>query len=206
MNKIKIALLLIAFAGVSHLTIAQAQVAVGIKGGLNFAKLDVKGSASDNYEGRTGYHAGAFALVKVGMIGVQPEIIFSRQGYDYKDVNTQNVEANFDYINIPVIAKLYLPLGLNIQAGPQFGFLSKAEAEVFVTNASQSQTVDVKNLYKGSDVSLGLGAGWDLPFGLTVDARYNLGLSKINDNNNAPESKNRVFQVSLGYKLFKFGK
>jgi len=201
MNKLKITLLVIAFAGISQLASAQAQFAVGIKGGLNFAKLDVSGSFSDNYKGRTGYHAGAFALVKVGMIGIQPEVIFSRQGSTLK-VNSQNLDQNYDYINIPVIAKFYLPLGLNLQAGPQFGFLSKAEAETVVNNVVQ--TVDVKSAYKSSDVSLGLGAGWDLPFGLTIDARYNLGLTKINDGGS--DQKNRVFQVSLGYKLIKFGK
>jgi hypothetical protein len=91
--------------------------------------------------------------------------------------------------------KLYLIAGLNLQAGPQFGFLTTAEID----------GEDVKELYKKSDVSVGLGAGWDLPFGLTIDARYNLGLSKINDGAADSAVKNQVIQVSLGYKLIKLG-
>lgn len=186
----------------SYFAMAQAQFAVGIKGGLNFANLDASKSAGANYESRTGYHAGAFALIKVGAFGIQPELIFSRQGSKFQQPNTQDLEANYDYINIPVIAKFYLPLGLNLQAGPQFGFLTKAEVEQTAGNFQ-----DVKSASKNSDVSIAMGAGWDLPFGLTVDARYNLGVSKVNDTSGTSgDFKNRVFQVSVGYKLFKFGK
>ena len=58
-------------------------------------------------------------------------------------------------------------------------------------------------LLLGSSV---LGVGWDLPFGLTLDARYNLGLSKINAGTNNVETKNQVFQISAGFKIIKLGK
>ena len=80
----------------------------------------------------------------------------------------------------------------------------KAEQETFDFNGNVTKE-DIKDEMKKSDISAGLGAGWDLPFGLTVDARYNLGLSKLYDGSDAPEAKNQVFQFSLGYKLFKFG-
>lgn len=182
---------------------SQAQFALGIKGGPNFANLDVNSSVSSNYENRTGFHAGAFALIKLTKIGIQPEILFSRQGSNFQ-FNSNDAEANFDYINIPIILKLYTVAGINLQAGPQFGFLSSGEIRRTVNGVRTVQ--DAKDAYKGSDFSLALGAGWDLPFGLTLDARYNLGLSKINDGNNAPESKNQVFQVSAGFKLIKLGK
>ena len=192
----------------SVLAFSQAQVAVGLKGGLNFAKLDVNSSVSDNYENRTGFHGGAFVLVKLSKIGIQPEIIFSKQGADYKQALSattfQNIENSFDYINIPIMLKLYTVAGINLQAGPQFGFLSGGEIKS--TIAGITTTLDAKDYVKGSDLSLALGAGWDLPFGLTIDARYNLGLSKINDASGSDDTKNRVFQISAGYKLFKFGK
>ena len=172
---------------------AQMQMALGIKGGLNFAKLDVDDFSPDS---KTGYHAGAFLLFKMSKIGIQPEILFSRQG-----TSDFGFDFNFDYINIPVIVKIYLIGGLNLQAGPQFGFLSTAELEDDLSN-----TLDVKDIYKTTDFSLGLGAGWDLPFGLTIDARYNLGLNDIGDDAALPSTKNQVIQVSLGYKIIKFGK
>ncbi len=181
---------------------SQASVAVGIKGGLNFSNIDVSQSAGVNYNNRTGYHFGAFTLLKFGKIGLQPEILFSRQGSQYKIVAT-DFEANFDYINIPIILKLYTIAGINIQVGPQIGFLSSAQAKETVGGITT--TTDVKSLIKSNDFSLALGLGWDLPFGLTIDARYNLGLSKINDSVGSLDTRNQVIQVSAGYKLFKFG-
>src|SRR6478736_3572467 len=145
MNKIKTTLLVaLLIAGASQLASAQAEFSVGIKAGLNFAKLDVSNSAGQTYDSRTGYHAGAFALVKLGFIGIQPELIFSRQGSQYT-FNSKDYDANYDYINIPVMAKFYLPLGLNLQAGPQFGFLTKAQVETV------AGTQNTKDASKNSD-------------------------------------------------------
>ncbi|MBX7125209.1 MAG: PorT family protein [Cyclobacteriaceae bacterium] len=181
---------------------SQAQFALGLKGGLNFSNLDVKQSAGANYNNRTGYHAAAFALIKFTKIGIQPEIQFSRQGSKYT-FNSQDFDANFDYINVPILLKLYTIGGLNLQAGPQVGFMSTAQLKSTVSGITSTQ--DVKDYSKKSDVSLAAGIGWDLPFGLTIDARYIFGLSKINDNVSIPDTKNKTIQVSVGYKLIKLG-
>jgi hypothetical protein len=175
---------------------AQAGLGIGVKGGLNFANLDGT-SARGTFDSRTGYHFGAFALFKFGKVGLQPEVLFSKQGSKVK-VNSNDFDANFSYINIPVIVKLYTIAGINLQVGPQFGFLSRAEIE--------NEDKAVVDSFKDSDISLAMGAGWDLPFGLKIDARYNLGLTEISDNANYNNVKNQVWQVSVGYTLFKLGK
>lgn len=165
---------------------AQVQVALGLKAGANISKFD--DSATDNL---TSFHAGAFGLFKFTKIGIQPEILFSQQG-----TKIDGDEFKTAYMSIPVMLKLYLIGGLNLQAGPQFGFLTKAEFDG--NNAKES--------LKNSDLSANVGLGWDLPFGLTVDARYNIGLSDVNDDPAFPSLKSRVIQVSVGYKIFKLGK
>lgn len=184
---------IIPFVLVASLSFGQAEFSLGVKGGLNFAKFNVE-DIGGSVKGKTGFHGGAFALVKFTKIGIQPELIFSQQGSKFT-FDGSDVESNFDYINIPVILKIYLLAGLNLQVGPQFGFLSKAEID----------GQDVKSSFKGADTSLGIGVGWDLPLRFTIDARYNLGLSKIEDDPVFDTIKNQVIQVSLGYKLFKFG-
>lgn len=184
---------------------SQAQLSIGLKGGPNFASIDTKESAGANYKNRTGFHAGAFALIKLTKIGIQPEILFSQQGSSVKYSGQPNLESNFSYFNVPIILKLYTIAGINIQAGPQFGFITAAEQEYFDNATQRVRTEDIKNKLKGSDVSLALGLGWDLPFGLTVDGRYNLGLSDINDGG-GESIKNQVWQVSIGYKFIKLGK
>ena len=109
---------------------------------------------------------------------------------------------------MPILFKFYLPLGLNLQAGPQFGFLSVADLKNTATGTNSTQ--DVKNLFADkSDMALAIGAGWDLPFGLTVDARYNLGLSDMtftpSGSSSQVQFKNKVIQLSVGFKLIKLG-
>jgi hypothetical protein len=185
------------------------QLAIGIKGGPNFAKINTDGSINENYKSRTGFHGGAFVLFKATKIGIQPEIIFSQQGSKV-EINGDNFESNFSYVNIPIILKLYTVAGINIQAGPQFGFITNAETPIEdQLNPGSYKVQDVKDKMKSSDITVALGLGWDLPFGLTLDARYNLGLSKIYDkapSQQTENAKNQVIQVSLGFKLIKLGK
>ncbi len=200
-------LMSIGLLALSVMTFGQAQFAFGLKGGLNLSKLDINQGAS-NIDNRTGFHGGAFALIKVTKIGIQPEVLFSKQGSNFT-ADTKNYEANFDYINVPIMLKLYLAAGLNLQVGPQFGFLTTSE--LVTTAGSVKTTQDAKSLFnKKSDVAVAFGAGWDLPFGLTLDARYNIGLSDVEFKPSSTASpinfKNKVIQISLGYKLIKLGK
>jgi hypothetical protein len=198
---------------------SQIRFDVGLKGGLNFASVNTGATVAQNYSNRTGYHFGAYAMVKFTKFAIQPEIVFSRQGQTFTTPSASNLEASFDYINIPIILKFYLIGGLNLQAGPQFGFLSSAKGDLInKLNNTQLAGQDLSNFVNSSDVSIGAGLGWDFPFGLNVNARYNIGLSDVNKytGNTIPgnltsslgtsESKNQVFQFSLGYRLIKLGK
>lgn len=216
MKKIKIIL----FTALSMVALqsanAQVQIGFGLKGGLNFASLNGVSSPSTAYGNSTGYHAGAYFLFKFTKVGIQPEIIFSKQGHTFTKSGT-DYSSNINYINIPVMLKLYLAGGLNLQAGPQFGFLASAKGDVINATGGITTGQDLKNFVKSTDVSVGVGIGWDLPFGLNLAARYNIGLSDINkytggtiptggiSSMGTTEAKNQVFQLSVGYRLFKLG-
>lgn len=187
-KKLKITLAAVVAMCAMQTAYGQAAVSIGVKGGLNFANVDAS-SVGAVYNSRTGYHAGAFASFKFTKLAIQPEFIYSQQG-----TSVSGVDYSLGYINIPILLKFYLIGGLNIQAGPQFGFLSSATAA----------GVDIKSSLKSSDTSIALGAGFDISK-LSIDARYNMGISEINDSAAMTATKNQVFQLSLGYKLFKFG-
>ena len=199
------------FVTTTLLSFSQTQFAIGIKAGPNFATIDSDASAVQNYENRTGWHAGAFLQIRGEKIGFQPEVIFSQQGSEFKySTSNASLEQNFSYVNIPLIVKLYTVAGLNLQVGPQIGFLTSAEREDYASGQSGPITEqDIKDDLKKVDFSLGLGVGWDLPLGLTLDGRYNWGLTDHDDgattNSGDPigEIKNQVWQISVGYKLFK---
>lgn len=201
MKKLNFTMLVVGLLFASSGAFAQGEFAIGIKGGLNFANINTS-SAGETYNSRTGFNAGAFLLLKFGKVGIQPEVLFSQQGTKLK-YNGASIDQNFSYVNIPIIVKLYTIAGINIQVGPQFGFLTNSPTAQTIQAGGSSVTVD--QAYKKSDVSAALGLGWDLPFGLTVDGRYNLGLTKVNDDA-GPDVKNQVWQLSVGYKLFRIGK
>lgn len=188
------------FTALAMLTVtySQAQVSaeLGLKGGLNVSKLSSSPDAT--YESRSGFHAGAYGLIKIANIGIQPELIYSQQGTTVDFDQAQNdFEQDYAYMNIPVMLKFYLLGGLNLQAGPQFGLLLSADGTTIDENGDP-RTLN-KDVLKNSDVSAALGVGWDAPFGLNFTARYLLGLSDISDQ--SFEAKNRMFQLSLGFRL-----
>lgn len=198
MKKLNLVMLVAGLFFASSGAFAQGEFAIGIKGGLNFANVNTS-SAGATYDSRTGFNAGAFALLKFGKVGIQPEVLFSQQGTKVK-YSGGGFDQNFSYVNIPIVVKLYTIAGINLQVGPQFGFLTN-DPTVQDPITGQNVKADVKK----SDISAALGVGWDLPLGLTIDARYNLGLTKINNDAAASNVKNQVWQLSVGYKLFKIG-
>lgn len=193
--KLKLQLLTLALV-LSFAAFSQAKVELGLKGGLNLANVNTE-SAASNFESATGYHVGAYALIKAASIGVQPELLYSTKGTDLK-FGGSTFEQDYNYVEIPVMLKMYLLAGLNLQVGPQFGLLLSVDGKT-----ADGSSIS-KDSFKGSDLSGAFGIGWDAPFGLNFTARYILGLTDVSDG--GPEAKNRTFQASLGYRLFKVGK
>lgn len=185
---IVVVLLLVSSSG------AYSQFQLGIKGGVNFSELSIKDISTNTL---TGYHLGAFTGVKIGKIGIQPEVIFSQQGTTL-DFNGSDLESNFTYINVPVIVKLYILGGLNLQIGPQFGYLTSAKTDF--NPIGEMGNSDVRSYYDNADISLALGFGIDLPFNVNLDFRYNKGLNDIADAN-LNTTQNQVFQLSAGIRI-----
>lgn len=186
----------------SFLTVASAhaQVAFGIKGGLNLTTLDVK-DPELSYESRTGYHAGIFLRSRMDKVAIQPELLLFTQRGDLESSFFGTARESFTYLSIPVMLKFYPVGGLNIQLGPQFGFLIDGEREY--DNFLSSGTEDITDHYKKSDVSVSVGGGYDFGFGLGLDVRYNIGVKDINDAADGQEARSRIFLLSLGWNFLR---
>ena len=178
---------------------ATAQVAFGLKGGLNLTTLNVE-DPELTYNSRAGYHAGIFLRGKFDKIAVQPELLlFTQSGEVQGPLYT--AKESFTYLSIPLMLKFYPFAGLNIQAGPQFGFLLDGERdyETFIGNLSQ----DITDYYKESDVAVSVGGGYDFDFGLSLDLRYNIGVKDINNIADGEEARSRIFLLSLGWNFLR---
>ncbi|AFD08415.1 porin family protein [Solitalea canadensis] len=174
----------------------------GIKGGVNFASAnDIKftGDLSDSYkqtaDGVTGYHLGVWAEVGIPTISFQPELLYSRKGFKTTNETGQEAEVKMNYLDIPLLAKFKpLPL-LHFVAGPQVSIklADKISGPSDFTSALNADS------FKSGDWGAVIGAGVSIS-NIQLDARYVWGLSKVE--NDGLEFKNRMFQISLAYKLF----
>jgi opacity protein-like surface antigen len=182
---------------------AKAQdIKYGVKAGVNFATLT--GDIPDDAKMRTGFHAGVVAEFKLTeQFSIQPELLYSQQGmkYDATDPDSGiNLKTTwkFDYLTLPIAAKYYIIEGLSVEAGPQIGYRLgakiKAEADGY-----NSQDFDFKDETKAIEFGIIGGVAYDLPMGVFFQARYNVGLSKVNDDDDSV--KNGVLQLSVGYKF-----
>ncbi len=160
----------------------QAQsIDLGLKAGANFSNI----TDASNFESKTGFVAGVFVGVKFSdKFAIQPELLYSQQ-----DAKFDARDFDLSYVNVPIIFKYYLIQGLNIQVGPQFGFVVDDNiSEVF---AEIGDDVDTNNF----DTSGVIGLGYDFPLGIRFDARYNFGLTDVVDGG----GKNSVISLALGY-------
>lgn len=202
MRKLMIAA--IAVVGISATGLAQQQVKFGPKAGVNLANL----SGMDDTDMKIGFHVGAVAEIKFNdKFSLQPELLYSAQGtkidmsMDIPMIGKLEFEykTNLDYINIPIMAKYYFVEGFSVEAGPQVSFLIKAEEKA--KSDGESETLDIKDGLNSIDFGLGFGLAYDLPQGLFINARYNLGLTDIVKDNNGDAVKNSVIQVGVGFKF-----
>lgn len=170
----------------------QAQhINIGVKGGLNLYNV-VNGNG--NYgEVIPGFHLGLIGHFHLNdQFALQPEVVFSTQG---AKVSNSGIESNLNlnYVNVPLLLQYMFDNGFRLFAGPQAAFLVSAK-----TTFSNSE-IDRMNDFNSIEVGASFGASYINPnsnFG--IDARYNLGLTDIN-NQNADNSYNRGFQLGLFY-------
>jgi len=167
-----------------------AQHAVGSftlqpKVGLNIATLtDLDGGKSrvDFVGGLEGeYQATDIFSLSAG-------VLYSRQGFKVKDVKTGLGTIKGDswtpsYLNIPVLANVYVVKGLAVKLGVQPGFMVDKD--------------DAGDGAKTFDFSIPVGLSYEYN-NFVLDGRYNWGLTKVADGS---DSKNSVFQITLGYKF-----
>lgn len=179
---------------------AQAQFAVGIKGGLSSSGVDVKNAKntfnqlkdSDNI---TGYHLGAFTRLSVNNFFLQPEAYLATSGGKLEQTDVQNstideVKARFTRLDVPLLVGLhFLKIG-RLQAGPV--------ASVLVGSKIGDQRI--KDYLDKTDWGFQVGAGVDIS-NLTLDVRYeNVNRDYTNQNSSFKLSNQQVI-VSLGIKL-----
>ena len=168
----------------------------GAKGGINLTDIS---HVLNRY--KLSFHLGGLAEFQYNdFIGFQAELLYSRQGDCGKQQGDKFI-FRMNYLNIPLLCKLYLVDGLSFELGPQVGFLLNNKQKV---KSGGVTTITDINHVNTVDISFASGFSYLLPDSdMFVSLRYNLGLTNVmkkghfDDNTN----QNRVFQLSLGWRM-----
>lgn len=181
-------------------------VSWGLKAGINAA--DMYGDDVGGTSAISGFSGGAWLNFRMAdYFSLQPEVLFSSKG---SDVNmslmreTGTTEYRFGYLEIPVLTKLHVPTGSNLEpnlyAGPELGFILYGDAN----------DIDIDDQMTDTEFGLVFGGGLDLNVAqssadfiqtIGLDLRYTLGLTDAFDVTGDPDAKNGAFTaaISLGF-------
>jgi hypothetical protein len=184
-------------------------VSIGAKLGASLADL---GGDIEDTDIRTGFAGGAALGIDLGMItGLQLELLYVQKGAEFSDVIDGvpvNVTAKLAYVEVPVLFNVVVPVPNSpIQprffGGPAISLELSCDFEAEANGESEeADCEDVEAPTKSVDFGLVFGGGVDFAVGtgaVTVDGRYNLGLTNILDDDSGDEVKNRSFQILVGY-------
>lgn len=177
---------------------------LGIKGGVNYAKLKTKNDLTDA-NSILGYQAGVWARVGGAGMYVQPELYLGSKGNDFVKIQQEDgnsVEAKgkvrFTTLDLPVLLGTKIgpsKLNLHFMAGPVISFIIDKNT----TFATAYQNVTDFKDYKNQTFGLQAGAGVDVG-SLSVDLRYEAGLSNVSRSDKYDQKQN-LFHLSLGFKV-----
>ena len=96
-----------------------------------------------------------------------------------------------DYLNVPILAKLYLGKIFSIEVGPQFGFKVSEKTE-------SSNSSSLENEVESFDTAIAAGVSFNFSEGAFISGRFTQSLNEVVKNS---DSKNMVFQVGIGFKM-----
>ncbi|MEH6679943.1 MAG: porin family protein [Sediminicola sp.] len=190
-NVIMVAALLTGISSFAQSWTSEFQL--GARGGANFAT--VAGDDYDSPDSRTSFYAGLVAEAPLSdRFSLQPEVFYSGQGFDIND-NPDGPDAEFqmDYIQVPVLLKVYLIDGLNIHAGPQFGFKVNEELDFDPNDDAGDFDSDA---IKDFDFQLASGVEYKFPGGFFIQGRYAYGFSELIEDSDVHTS---VFSAGVGF-------
>lgn len=176
----------------------------GLKAGINAA--DMYGDDVGGTSAIAGFSGGAWLNFRLAeYFSLQPEVLFSTKG---SDVNTgllgeaETTEYRFGYLEIPVLAKLHVPTGGNLEpnlyAGPELGFTLYGDAN----------DIEIDDQMADAEFGLVFGGGLDLNVAqssadflqtIGLDLRYTLGLTDTFDVTGDPNAKNGAFTAAISF-------
>ena len=138
----------------------------GVKGGLNFSSNgDLKEIGQDiKADGKTGYHVGIMYQTKGDGFYLRPELVYTSIKSEY----TNKGEFTMNKIDLPILLGYHIFKPVSVFVGPSLQYILDTDSKGFNLNDAE----------KDFTVGVQFGAAVQLGDKLTVDLRYEKGLSE----------------------------
>ena len=191
----------------------------------NVGSFDIDDGIELKKRTRVGYIIGGEAEYQFAKkFSVAAGINYTTQGCGWKDIDYFDGGAKIKikdqsdvlgYIKIPIVANYYIFKGFAVKAGVQFGFMvsskffahGEADYDLFRDGVKREVDlygyVDMKDQYKKFDFSIPVGVSYQFKTPIVIDARYQIGLTRLNKYtaDGVKDSRNSVFTLTVGYKF-----
>ena len=186
-----------------------AQTSIGISAGASFANVTIKsGFISASPKSKTGITFGiAIDAPLSSNFSFQPALNFIQKGYKVKDQGSKET-VNFNYLEVPVnfVYSTQKNEGFFIGAGPSLAYGISGK-DKFTADGMPEDDQKVKfgsgaDEVKALEFGVNALAGYKVEGGFVISANYNLGLSKINNDDGSGDAgtiKNKYFSIKIGY-------
>ena len=195
--------------------------------GVSFANLtnDAIGVADNRIshsQTRIGFSGGADVYYQLSdKLALSGGVAYTQAGCNFKDIPADlnakhgtvfhNAYFNLGYVDVPLLAHIYISKDLALSIGCQPSFLTKAtshtEMQEYETDGkggikydkNEVSEGDVKHWYKKTAFAIPVGISYEYE-NVMLMARYNIGLPNVYGHD-LGDSKNRIITVSVGYKF-----
>ena len=157
------------------------------------------GNDGANSEAKPGLGAGVFLTYSIiNTFGITTKLLYYEKGAEF---SSQNMKQTLQYIEIPVMGRLFFNKEGNVRPniffGPSFAFLAGAKNKV---GGDVEKIESFKNSFNTFDFGLTGGLGCNFRIAnetyFVLDGRYTHGVSDIAKNND--DVNNKSFLVSAG--------
>jgi hypothetical protein len=189
---------------------------IGLKAGFNRSSVAFKdgGGVDLQTTAKAAFNGGLYArwyLLK-GRVVVQPELLYSREGFVYDSTvvasaSAEDVRTRLSFMNVPLNITIRPSKHFNLQLGPSFGYLVSA-----IQKSDNIDKESILGIMNRPEFALNFGMGFDVLKIFSVNLRYKHGLTGLTSGDVAAVQTNpleavrlfnRLFQVSVGLNLFK---
>ncbi len=160
----------------------QAQIKFGIRGGISSSRVKLKEFDNPEYKldynnSQVGFHFGVISQIKISMVVIQPELLFSTARTDLAltEIATgekQIGKQSFNKLDLPIIAGVIIG-PMKLQAGPIASVMLHSKSDLLKDNG-------IEQSFKGATIGYQAGVGLELG-SLLLDVKYEGNLSKFGD-------------------------